>query len=492
MTLLDLVQNRTGFKKQSASTWKGPCPKCGGTKRFVVWIHKDIFKCRDCDFKGDLIKYLREVEGYTCREAFLALGRDCGSHDCPAYEKCKGNTAPRRVKAASATPPAAKGEAWQPRHAEDPAGLWCQKGFEFVTWAHEQLLSDPAQLQYLASRGLPLEVVKRERLGFNPGAVQNGKLGPLFKQRAAWGLENKWNEEDKRWINVLPIQRGIIIPSFRGDDLYRIRIRRLDEDLAEYSENNRPPKYLFLEGSGKGLVLRNPDAKAFLVVESDLCDLLVNHLAGDIVCSVALTSCGIRPDTASAAVLANAVCILNALDFDPRTNPTTGKHESPGGQNARWWQKHFPRSERYPVPIGKDPGDAYKEGVDLREWVVLGLPVSLQPRQQTLSPEPKSGKTQEAKKVEFDQKKAQQQISDTYSRISSSCPPDAMVWLETNRKDVLDHLKKAEASVELAFQTENEADLAQWLDKWMKWSLAAWKVYESRPPVIEVQEHLFG
>lgn len=475
MTLLELVENKTGFKKQSANTYEGPCPKCGGTKRFVVWTKKDIFKCRECDFKGDLVKYLREAEGYSCREAFLAAGKDCGATSCPAYEKCKGNTAPRRSNAKSVLPPAGKKEDWQPRAAEKPLELWRQKAAEFVAWAHEQLLANPEHLEYLANRGLPLEAVKKYRLGFNPGTESKGKPGPLFKQRASWGLEKKRSEDDTKWITVFPIQRGTIIPSFQGDDVYRIRIRRLDEDLDGYPKDKRPPKYLFLDGSGKGLVIRNPDAKAFMPVEADLDDLLIDWAAGDIICSVALTSCNIRPDSDSAVILANAVCLLNALDFEPRQNATTGAHENPGGQNARWWQKHFPRSERWPVPVGKDPGEAYQAGVDLRQWVIAGLPVSLQPRQKGVS-------KQEA---HVDTIKMQQLISDTYSRVYSLCPKGAQEWLDRHRPDVLVHLAQAGKAVDAAFEAEDAAALTKALETWEAWHLAAWKRYQERPQVLE-------
>ena len=487
MTLLELVENKPGYKKQSANTWEGPCPKCGGTKRFVIWTQKDIFKCRDCDFKGDLIKYLREVEGYTCREAFLAMGRECLATDCPSYEKCKGNTAPRRRShVASAAAPVPKGDDWQPREAKNPAAAWVQKGTEFVEWSHEQLLASPEQLRYLESRGLPLSAVQKYRLGFNPGAVSKGEPGPLFKNREAWGLEKKRNDENTRWITVFPIQRGIIIPSFRGEDLYRIRIRRLDEDLAQYPEGKKPAKYLFLDGSGKGLVIRNLDAKAFLVVESDLCDLLVDHLAADLICAVPLTSCGIRPDSATAPIFSKAVCILNALDFDPRINPETGKHESPGGQNARWWQKHFPRSERWPVPVGKDPGDAFQAGANLREWIISGLPISLQPRQGGKASIAKDTEKQEVV-VEFDHDRAWQRINDARSSIASGFSVGAMEWLQEQPK-ILGYLKSAEAAVDQAFLAANEDKLIQVLEKWVEAHKRAWEIYESRPPIIDTDQ----
>ena len=39
-----------------------------------------------------------------------------------------------------------------------------------------------------------------------------------------------------------------------------------------------------------------------------------------------------------------------------------------------WWLETFPKAKRWPVPAGKDPGEAYKEGVDIRKWILAGLP----------------------------------------------------------------------------------------------------------------------
>jgi len=481
MTFFDLIQGKPGFKKQSNNSWEGHCPKCGGS-RLVAWVKKGIFKCQGCDFKGDYVKWLREVENFGCKDAFLEAGKDCGATDCKFYEKCKGITAPRRRKSGSATPPEKqKGDDWHPRKAESPAELWQKKASELVDWAHEQLLAAPDRLAYLAGRGLSLEAVKEHRLGWNPGELRHGKVGPLFKQRSAWGLENKWNEEKKKSVTVLPIQRGYIIPSFAGASIYRIRIRRPDEDLVVPEGQDKPPKYLFLEGSGKGLVVRNPDARAFLVVESDFDDLLIYWLARDLVCPVALTSCSIRPDADTAPIFTRAVCILNALDYDPRVNQKTRRYENPGGQNALWWQKHFPHSERWPVPIGKDPGDAWKEGLDIRQWIIDGLPISLQPRQTAAKEERK----QEAPTMAFDHDKMMQAIMDTRSRIQTSWDSTNWEWLEENKPRAVEFIRQLEKSIDLLFESSDEDRLLKALAKLEEAYTRAWALYAERPPVIE-------
>jgi hypothetical protein len=55
--------------------------------------------------------------------------------------------------------------------------------------------------------------------------------------------------------------------------------------------------------------------------------------------------------------------ILNALDFDQ------------AGANALlWWTSHFSQHHRWPVPTGKDPGEAWQAGINLKEWTISGFP----------------------------------------------------------------------------------------------------------------------
>ena len=54
----------------------GPCPVCGGTDRFGVNIKKQMFYCRKCDVGGDVITFVRHVDGCTFKEAVnLLTGR---------------------------------------------------------------------------------------------------------------------------------------------------------------------------------------------------------------------------------------------------------------------------------------------------------------------------------------------------------------------------------------------------------------------------------
>ncbi|MDD5476381.1 MAG: hypothetical protein PHU03_07715, partial [Syntrophales bacterium] len=57
--------------------------------------------------------------------------------------------------------------------------------------------------------------------------------------------------------------------------------------------------------------------------------------------------------------------ILNALDYDDA-----------GGKEAwHFWPEAYGKKKvkRWPVPEGKDPGEAYQAGVNLRAWIKAGL-----------------------------------------------------------------------------------------------------------------------
>jgi archaellum biogenesis ATPase FlaH len=66
-----------GFKliKKTAGEYSCPCPFCGGEDRFCVWPEKNNAWCRQCDWKGDDIQLLRELEGFSFQEAAVATGK---------------------------------------------------------------------------------------------------------------------------------------------------------------------------------------------------------------------------------------------------------------------------------------------------------------------------------------------------------------------------------------------------------------------------------
>ena len=347
MNLLDIAQkNGLTFKRAGGlhgGEYHGPCPVCGGTDRFHLWPEQGdhgTFWCRSCQLAGDAIEYLIKIEGLSFPAACKELGKTL-----PEQEEYQ---APHFKRPAAAT------ATFTPRETSAASDLWVQHATKLVDWAHEQLLGNQEQLAWLAARGLDLAAVTRYRLGWNPG--EKGK--DLYRAREAWGLETVLKDDGKAKKLWIPL--GLIIPYYVGDLLQRVRIRRPEGE----------PRYYLVPGSNMApMILSSRDGaarvggKAWVIVESELDALLIHHLAGDLAGAISQGNSTAKPDAAASYVLTSALVILVALDSDHA-----------GMQASAWWQQHFPQSERWPVPVGKDPGDAFKAGVDIRAWVKAGLP----------------------------------------------------------------------------------------------------------------------
>ena len=108
----------------------------------------------------------------------------------------------------------------------------------------------------------------------------------------------------------------------------------------------------------------NMDKKFVVIVESELDGLLLHQEAGDLVGVVALGSAQAKPDQKTHDLLQKADLILVALDADD------------AGVKAAWgwWLKQYPQAQRLPPVMGKDPSEAWANGLDIRAWVMAGLP----------------------------------------------------------------------------------------------------------------------
>lgn len=158
---------------------------------------------------------------------------------------------------------------------------------------------------------------------------------------------------------MLWIPRGFVIPCLKDGRIHRVRIRRPAGDL----KTSKDVKYYVLPGSGMEVMSIAPEAKTVVVVEAELDAMLVGHAAGRYAGVVALGSAATKPGSSVYYELTRALRILVALDYDE------------AGQKAwAWWREHFPNARLWPVPQGKDPGEAFEKGVDILAWVRAGLP----------------------------------------------------------------------------------------------------------------------
>ena len=348
MNVLDLLAKQ-GIQARKVAGTKGgeyhsPCPGCGGKDRFHVWPEQNngegSYWCRQCEKGGDAIQFLIDFEGLTFKEACQQLGKE--TSDYP-----ERNT-PR-------PPSQRKAQEYQPRETQTPQEKWQAKARALISWASAKLMQNRKQLDWLAERGIKRETALRFSLGWNPG--EKGR--DIFRPRESWGLETVLKENGKPKKLWLPI--GLVIP-FIQDTVLRIRIRR-----PEVREDE--PRYYIIPGSSTACMFipcsdEKQHRSAVVVVESELDAILLAQEVGDMVSVLALGSSSTKPDTSVYDALQKADCILVALDFDDA-----------GSKALAWWTEKFGETvDVWPVPEGKDPGDAYKAGVDIREWILAGLP----------------------------------------------------------------------------------------------------------------------
>lgn len=363
MNIIDLYTEDIGASPRPAGAeFQGPCPGCGGEDRFCIYPDQGSEKAPGmgtyhcghgkgglgCGKGGDAIQYLLDFRGLSFRDACLVLGIAGGSGSAMSY---KIPAPPRRREQKFIAC-----DLGYPAHVVDPL-LWSKKGLEFVDRCHEALLGRPTAIDYLASRGITMTSIKKFRLGFNAGQKrQNEQFLPIFRPWVSWGLRNDKNAKNLPRKLILPA--GLVIPYIVDEHLHRLTIRMLRPD-----RQNPRKKYHYVVGSMRDVWLSNPLAQAFVVIEAELDCIAVDEAAGDLVGTIGLGSTGIKPDSRAAAALDGSICILNAMDYD-----------APGAKAGAWWEKTYHQAKRWPVPAGKDPGEATATGVDLRSWILAGLP----------------------------------------------------------------------------------------------------------------------
>ena len=64
---------RRGIKLVGRVDRCGPCPQCGGKDRFSINVRKQVFLCRGCDARGDVIALAQFLDGCDFREAVELL-----------------------------------------------------------------------------------------------------------------------------------------------------------------------------------------------------------------------------------------------------------------------------------------------------------------------------------------------------------------------------------------------------------------------------------
>ncbi len=373
MNVLELYREDGFDPRRAGGEWQGPCPACGGNDRFCVrenanhkeggargWYHCGHGKGGNgCGKSGDNIQYLRDFRDMGYKEACDRLGLTPADMQSDAYKYRSPRMPRKRQEGQPHTP-----KSWEHPEKVLSVSTWREHGMKFVDACHEALLQRPKSLDWLAGRGIPLEAVRRHKLGLHLGETSRGEAwAPSFRPWKSWGLRDETKDGRPRMF-VLPA--GIVVPWLPGGkELHRIRIR-----LAKPDQKDPKKRYHLVLGSSIDLFYAGAlglKAPAYVLVETELDAIMIANEAGDLVTAIGLGTSSAKPDAVVAGPLRRAVRVLNALDYDKA-----------GAEATAWWQAEYPNSRRHPAPRpAKDAGEAWQNGVDIRTWILAGLPPSL-------------------------------------------------------------------------------------------------------------------
>lgn len=336
MILLNLAQEKGLNPKFVATTAGGEyhssCPVCGGRDRFVIQPNKQMrncmgsYFCRQCDTKGDSIQFCRDHLGYDFKDAMDRVGAQMPDKTFPVFTQKKNSaTAIALTK---------------------PSNVWAEMAEKLVSNAHEKMLSQNRILDALNQRGLSIGAIKQYRLGW------------IEKDERIEGC--LWGEKKETiWLPA-----GILIPTIEKDQsIIRLKIRRRDwKPGDEY-----PPKYIAVTGSMRGLnIIGDKKNPIMIVVESELDAYALHSTVGDFAIIVAVGGGMKDIDSTTNYLAQKKAALLICHDNDETGNKMFNK-----------WLTNYPHAKSYPTPMGKDIGEAIKQGLQLRDWIVDALPHEL-------------------------------------------------------------------------------------------------------------------
>ena len=325
MDLIDLA-NEMGLEPRKTSSCQGgeyhcPCPSCGGDDRFMFWPINNRYWCRQCNVHGDDIQFCRDFQKLSFRDA------------CLKTKSCNPIIPHSSKKAMTKT-----------LSIHTPSHSWEEKAKVFIESSFNRLLVDKNAMKSLIERGLTLETIKKNRLGWNPIKA--------FYRRAEWGLEET---EKQKWI-CLP--KGLVIPLFEKEALRKIKIRK-----SEWEVGDQYGKYYEVPGSSNLLpIFGLLSQQVVVIIEAEFDAMLIDQEARTLCACIALGGAQKRPHPSLRDWLSKKQLILFALDFDE-----AGKKE------YAYWQKHYPNLEPWPIPEEKSPGDYFTMGGSIKDWIIGGI-----------------------------------------------------------------------------------------------------------------------
>lgn len=342
MNILEIIEKESGlvFSKKSnihGGEYAGPCPFCGGTDRFSIHPSKDHFVCRQCQKAGDAIHFAMEYlnKSYT--------------------EICKHLDIPPNYKFTQLDTTRDDSISWEPKEIKIPSKIWQEKAKCFLFEKFKYLMSPSGKNQrdYLNNRGINNETIKRARMGYSDRSV-------VFDAKT-WGITS--DGHDNSTERNIWVPEGILIPQFYDGNLMRIRVRQSNPiSLTRYAvvrgSSMRFFDYDTHVGNRKNII------HAYIVVESDLDGWLLYQECSDLIRVFSAGSSSARPDTFTHECLKEDPGLI-CLDNDKA-----------GCKETEWWVKQYPKAIPLKPVNGKDPGEMFENGVNIRDWIKCEMVIS--------------------------------------------------------------------------------------------------------------------
>jgi DNA primase len=144
MNLLELAEEQ-GLQSHRTSASQGgeyhcPCPRCGGKDRFMLWPAVNRYWCRQCKARGDAIQFCRDFQNPSFQDALIKTQTNLPNLDF------RPSTLPIRL----------------------PFCQWEEKAKIFTSSSHLRLISDKTAIESIGHRGLSIDTIKNNQLGWNP------------------------------------------------------------------------------------------------------------------------------------------------------------------------------------------------------------------------------------------------------------------------------------------------------------------------------------
>lgn len=346
-----LTDAETTTKRTSTTdggNYAGQCPVCGDKDDFYVLpehIGIDGTKrgqcaCRECHPKRmDAIGYLMWARGMQYGEALKYLHEQYGL-EIPEYTGTVKKPAKPATPKYNIKP--------LPMNAQAPSKQWQARAMQAITRSQELLWHEEVGKQareYLHGRGLTDDTIKFFGLGY--------VAEDTYDDPTKWNL----NPAD---VEKVYIPKGILIPYLFKDEVWKIRVRRIEENIP------KDKRYRMISGSSNGLF--NADSiisgEPVALYEGEIDAMSGAQETEHAVVCVATGSTSHARITKWAMLLARASHVLRV--FDP---------DKAGSEADQYWASRLQHSSNLAmVPGYHDTNEMLVKGVNVGVWLIGGLP----------------------------------------------------------------------------------------------------------------------